>query len=147
MSLSFAAQVAAFSEKARRNASLVLREAAQTTFEAMTRRQPSASETGGSFEVGKVPVDTGSLIGTSYLAVNGQRIGSGKVAKAQSTPPDFALGLAGVEVGDEIMAGFTAAYARAVEYGHGAVEGRFFVREAAAGWQRAVDAAAAKFKD
>ena len=135
----FSAQIANFTRKVERNLDLIVKDAAQTTVAAMTERQPSVRETGGSFEIGKVPVDTGFLINSLTTALNG----GGSVVGADA----YAAVIAGMDLGDTVQAAFTAPYARVIEYGTGSMPGRFFVREAVAGWQAAVDAAVVKFGD
>ena len=66
--------------------------------------------------------------------------------------PDFAAALAGFDLGEEIVVGFTAKHARPIEYGRTTstgrvVPGRFFVRGAVQQWQRVVEANAALFRD
>lgn len=142
MADSFEAQVRNWSEKAIRNAGLVVADAAQSVFEDMSERQPSVKVTGGSFEIGKVPVDTGLLINSMVTTLNGGLLGEGADA--------YIAGLAGFELGDSITHAFTQDYAPHVEYGTANMEGRFMVREAvngAGGWQARVDASAAKFAD
>lgn len=138
MAGTFTAQVRAWSEKAIRNMELVAKDAAQTTFEQMTVRQASITET-GTFEIGKVPVDTGNLVNTQIASINGAVVNSGNV--------DYSAVIAGMGIGDTVQGAFTADYARHVEYGTANMPGRFFVREAVMRWQANVDAAAAKFKD
>lgn len=141
MAGTFAAQVRAWSEKAKRNAGLVVADAAQGVFRDMSVRQPSIKET-GTFEIGKVPVDDGILIGSLFATLNGTQIGRGETA--------YIAGLAGFELGDNVMFAFSADYAQAIEYGTVNFPGRFMVREAingAGGWQARVDASAAKFRD
>ena len=142
MTQSFSAQVRNWTEKAKRNAGLVVADAAQGVFADMSQRQPSVKETGGTFEIGKVPVDTGLLINSMLTTLNGGALGSG--------PDAYIAGLAGFELGDSIVHAFTQEYASAIEYGTGNMPGRFMVREAingAGGWQARVDASAAKFQD
>ena len=145
----FFADISRFTEKAKRNAELVVRKAAQYTFEDMTQRQPSVKETGGSFEVGKVPVDTGFLVNSTELRINGGSVAQG----GGGAPADFAAGLAGFNAGDEAEAVFTAPYARRINYGFSGTDslgraynqaGRLFVQTALSHWQQNVDRAAAE---
>lgn len=136
--LNFSAQVRGWSEKARRNAGLVLRDAAQTVSDRMTERQPSIKET-GSFEVGKVPVDTGELVQSQVTAINGSLQGSGDGAYVGT--------IAGLELGDTYFHGFQAEHAPYVENGTSKFPGRFFMREAVLPWQQIVDSSAQKFRD
>lgn len=138
----FTAQVRGWSEKAKRNADLVLREAAQTTLTQMTRRQPSIKET-GTFEIGKVPVDESELIGSQIASINGTEVAQGEV--------DYSAIIAGLDAGGVIRAVFTADHARPMEYGFttksgSQVPGRFFVRSAVQDWPSSVASAARKFQ-
>lgn len=142
MAKNFTAQVRDWSEKALRNADLVVKDAAQGVLGDMTERQASIKDT-GSFVIGKVPVDTGYLIGSQIAELNGSVVSRG----TYGTPPDYSAAVAGMELGDTVAGYFTAEYAPMVEYGTSKFPGRFFVREAISGWQARVDASAAKFKD
>lgn len=132
-----------WSAKAERNARLIVMEASEGVYNAMTERQPSVKETGGSFEVGKVPVDWGYLIGSVQIAVGGGTTGTGSPGQA----PDYIGSISGFQIGEPITAAFTADYARHVEYGTARMPGRFFVRNAVAQWPAFVAAAAARYKD
>lgn len=150
MTKSFAAQVGAWTEKAKRNTRLVVADAAQGVFEDMSQRQPSIKET-GSFVVGKVPVDTGLLISSMFAQVNGATVGQGS--------DSYVAALAGMEMGDTVRFAFSQDYAQRIEYGFVGtdslgrrydVPGRFMVREAIngeGGWQGRVDQSAGKFSD
>lgn len=146
MTQTFTAHVKQWTDRQARNMDLIAKDAIQTTFNAMTEVQPSVKDTGGGYEVGKVPVDTGYLVGTSICSLNGNVTATGHVAGHESSPPDFAMGIAGLTLGDAVVGAFTAPYARYVEYGTAKMGGRFFVRQAAQGWQANVSAAARKFK-
>lgn len=142
MTQSFAAQIRNWSEKAKRNTGLVVADAAQDVFADMSQRQPSVKETGGSFEVGKVPVDTGLLVNSMFTELNGSTVGRGSDA--------YAAGLAGFEAGDVISHNFSQSYAPHIESGTQKMAGRFMVRTAInadGGWQARVNKSAAKFKD
>ncbi|MEL7299371.1 MAG: hypothetical protein AAFM92_03215 [Pseudomonadota bacterium] len=142
MAQTFTAQVRNWSQKAKRNMGLVVADAAQGVFADMSERQPSVKETGGTFEIGKVPVDDGPLANTMQTSLNGSFVAEGSEA--------YIAGLAGFEIGDQIQHAFTRDYAPAIEYGTQHFKGRFMVREALngqGGWQARVDASAAKFKD
>lgn len=137
--LTFAAQIKDWSEKAKRNIDLVIKGSAQDVFELATRRQASVKETGGSYVEGRVPVDTGELIGSQRLTINGSVVGTGPVA--------YEAVIAGMKTGDVSVLAFTAAHARPMEYGTSRFGGRFFVRNAVQQWQRIVEMNAAQFKD
>lgn len=142
MAQRFSAQIRNWSEKAKRNASLVVAEAAQEVFRDMSERQPSVKETGGTYRIGRVPVDTGLLINSMTATLNGSATGQG--------PDAYVAALAGFEGGDSIVFAFTQEYAPAIEYGTQHFSGRFMVREAlngGGGWQARIDRAAARFQD
>lgn len=139
MAGTFTASVKDWSEKAKRNADLVVKRSIQDTAELMTRRQPSIKET-GTYEEGKVPVDTGELINSQAVSINGGVAGQGDVS--------YAAIMQGMELGDTFQAVFTAPHARPIEYGvTGKFPGRFYVREAVQQWQNTVAKNAAKLKD
>lgn len=153
-----AAEFSQWSEKAKRNVELVVKGSAQDVSEIMTRRQEAMwrADTGQqvkeTFEVGRVPVDTGELISSVVVEIGGTRRGKGQ----GKNPPDFAAAIAGFEIGQDIVVAFTAPYARRLEYGFSGddslgrtynVAGRFFVRNAVQQWRTIVGANAALFKD
>lgn len=139
MAGTFTADVRRWTEKARRNADLVVRGAAQDVCELMTRRQASITET-GTYREGFVPVDTGELIASQVVSLNGGSIGRGDVS--------YAALVMGMDAGDVLEAVFTADHARPMEYGvSGRFGGRFFVRNAVQQWPTVVQANAALFKD
>ena len=142
MTQAFTAQVRNWTEKATRNTGLVIGDAIQGVFADMSRRQPSVKETGGTFEVGKVPEDEGILINSLFGTLNGSGTGQGETA--------YIAALSGFEAGDVVGLSFSAEYAPSIEYGTSDFPGRFMVREAnngGGGWQGRIDASAAKFKD
>ena len=135
---SFSATVRGWSEKGKRNADLVARESIQDIGELMTRPVDGVTR-GAPFVVGKVPVDTGELIGSVIVQLNGSTIARGGLG----VPPDFTASLAGFDLGDTVTGAFTAPYARIVEY----KQGRYMVRNAVQNWQAVVNANAALFRD
>lgn len=156
MTQSFTASVEAWSEKAIRNAELVVKGSSVDVFEIMTRRQPSVKETGGTFVEGRVPVDEGELIGSVVVEVAGVQTGQGVVAGKNSAPPDFEASVFGMALGDDVLSAFTAPHARRLEYGFSgtdslgrtySTQGRFFVRNAIQQWETIVAQNAAIFED
>ena len=139
MTKTFSASVKEWSEKAKRNAKLVVMEASEGVYNSMTERQAGVKETGGSFVIGKVPVDTGFLANSVQVEVGSAVTGTGT--------PDFIGAISGFDIGEPIQAAFTAEYASHVEYGHGGMAGRFFVRQAINQWPAFVAAAARRYKD
>ncbi|MGI3168398.1 hypothetical protein ACRARG_04550 [Pseudooceanicola sp. C21-150M6] len=138
--ITFAASVRGWTQKATENAEHIIRGATQDVGELMTRRQASVKDTGGTFQVGFVPVDTGELINSQQVSINGGVIGQGDVS--------YAALVAGMDLGDVFEAVFTALHARPQEYGvTGKFAGRFFVRNAVQQWSVIVAQNAAQFKD
>lgn len=135
MARTFTAQMQTFADRAKEKLELVVKQSAQDVFELATTTQPGVEATGGSFEVGKVPVDTGLLINSFQIGLNG---GQGGNAGGVD------LVVAGMNLGDSVTGVFTAEYARAVEYGTSKMVGRFYVLSAANQWQAIVSRNAAK---
>jgi hypothetical protein len=88
--------------------------------------QPSVKVTGGSFEYGKIPVDTGRLRESFTVYINGRVAAQGSEAHLSALPS--------VKVGDQVTLGWTAPYSDAVEYGTPSMDGRFFATAAAERW-------------
>lgn len=86
---------------------------------------------------GRMPVDTGFLRNSLVSGLNG--------STALSGANSYVVTIAGADLGDSIFAGWTANYARHVEYGARGRAGRFFMRGAAQQWQQIVDRNAAAF--
>lgn len=151
MTQSFFASLEAAGQLIEDEMEAVFRGAVQDTSELMTRRQASVKETGGAFEIGKVPVDEGELINSQETRLNGAKIGEGEAAYEAFIEMD---------VGDIAEHVFTAPHARPMEYGfrYGAddtddgtgdvdVPGRFFVSNAVQSWSEIVDANARHIKE
>jgi len=114
----FTASIEQFALKSRQKIEAVFKESAQDVFEAAQR--PKA-------QGGNMPIDTGFLRNTFVAGINGT---------AGTTGPDaYALAIAGMELGDAIEGGWTANYARHVEYGTSRMAGSFFALRAAQQWQ------------
>lgn len=79
---------------------------------------------------GNMPVDTGFLRNSLVAGLNG--------TTGLSGPDAYVLAIAGMELGDSVMFGWTANYARYVEYGTRGRAGRFFMLSAAQEWQAIV---------
>lgn len=129
MATTFTAQVAEFARLTKEKLELVVKQSASDVFTEATQTQPGVEATGGSFEVGKVPVSTGYLINSFTIGIDG---GSG------GGRGDIALVVAGMDLGDSVVGAFTAEYGPIVEYGSATMAGRFFVTSAARQWQRIV---------
>lgn len=130
MAQSFTAAIEAFGIKTKAKAEAVLKESAQEVFALAQTPQPSVKQTGGSFEQGKIPVDTGILRNSFVSGLNGSTSLSGADA--------YTAAIAGMEIGDSIFGGWTAEYARAIEYGTENIAGRFFAGNAVRQWQAIV---------
>ncbi len=133
---SFTAQIKNWTDKAKRNADLVMKQSTTDVIAAMTTGQASVKVTGGSFDIGKIPVDTGFAINSLTSELNGSTVGVGQ--------DSYLLAIAGMELGDSVQAAFTAEYIFDLEYGNSNMPGRFFVREAVLQWQSIVDQNAAR---
>ena len=77
-----------------------------------------------------MPVDTGFLRGSLIAQLNGASVGGGSDA--------YVLAVSGMELGDSIFAGWTANYARHMEYGTSSTAGNFYMLSAAQQWQAIV---------
>lgn len=91
------------------------------------RTQPSVEQTGGSFEIGKIPVKTAEL-------VNSLNVGGAEGADAYAAP------IAGYRLGQMLSFRWTAPHAAPIEYGFtvGArsVAGRLYVTTAVGKFQK-----------
>lgn len=134
MTANFVAQIRAFNEKATRNVGLVVLGAIQDVAELMSVPRDGIVR-GAPFQEGVVPVDMGQLISSLVVDINGGVTGQG----AGEQPPDYSAALVGFEIGDTVTVAFTAPYARVIEYGKGAVPGRFSTRNAVQQWQTIAD--------
>ena len=133
---SFQAQLRAFENLTKKKMELIVKASAQDVFSAAQTPQPSVKETGGSFEVGKVPVDLGDLRRSFVSGINGQSVGQGDEA--------YILAITGAELGDTIEGGWTAEHAPAIEYGTDTIAPRAYMRTNAGRWQEFVTANARK---
>jgi hypothetical protein len=135
---SFAAQVKAWGEKAKRNTTLVFRESVQSLARDLTYNTPLVtSNLRRSLMSSTVAMPT---------VKDGSFLGSDTSGQTEFT-------IAGLEVGDTFYLGFQAKYARRVNYGFTGTDilgrnynqsGQFFVEATAAKWQSFVNAAVAR---
>lgn len=146
MAGTFTASIRGFSEKAKRNIELVVKQSAQDVFEiaqtpvGSSAVKPKKAKIGvAPFIEGRLPVDTGFLRNSFIATINGSQVSSGEDA--------YVLAIASFELGDVIFGGWGASYALEVEYGANGVPPRFFMRGAAQQWQSIVNANAAKLRD
>ena len=117
----FEAQVSAFVAKTKQRVEAVFKASAQEVFS--IAQTPVA-------QGGNMPVDTGFLRNSLVAGLNGTTSLTG--------PDSFVLAIASAELGDTIQGGWTANYARYVEYGTRGRPGRRFAGQAAAQWQAIV---------
>lgn len=91
---------------------------------------------------GRLPVDTGFLRASLLASTSSMpAISPGAVpveGKRYTVGEQVELTIAGLTLGQPFYAGYTAAYAAAMEYGSGSLAPYAFVRTAAQGWQQIV---------
>lgn len=117
MAQSFAAQLKDFADLTSAKLELVVKQSAQDMFS--DAQSPKALG-------GNLPVDTGFLRNSFVSALNGQGTVTG--------PDAYVMAIAGMELGDSVFGGWTAEYARHVEYGTSKMAGSFFALRAAQNW-------------
>lgn len=117
----FTAQIKAFADKSKEKVEAVIKQSAQEVFS--IAQTPKA-------QGGRMPVDTGFLRNSLIAQLNGATVSGGADA--------YTLAIAGAESGDTIFAGWTANYARYMEYGTSRTPGNFYMLSAAQQWQAIV---------
>lgn len=140
-SLSFAAQVDRWTRRSEQRMLAVFREASEEVISQMQNN---------------VPVDTGFLRSSLQVGVNTEPVKADKPNPKNSVPQYVStvasLVIMGAQLGDKIVASYSANYAPHVEYGTKNKDGtqrmypRAFVRRAAAQWQRIVKETIVKAK-
>lgn len=141
-SLSFEFQVDEFVRKTKERMTGVFRESSQRVI--ATMQEPVGAG-------GNMPIDTGFLrasliVSKENLARIDPSSRPAKDSKHAWNESVAVVTIASAEIGDKIFAGYTAAYAGHQEYGTSKMEGRAFVRSAAAQWQNIVDGVVAELK-
>lgn len=136
MRKTFSASVDAFAQKTKRRLRMVLQDSTFDLLEAAQTSQPSVKITGGSFEIGKIPVDESTLIRSLASELNGTGFG-------QPSEASFELVVALMQPGDIARFAWTAEHAMAIEMGWETstgkqVGGRHFVGANAARWSEIV---------
>lgn len=109
MAKSLKAQLDDFTRKTARRMRYVAVNSFQDVMEAVQTPQPSVKRTGGTFEIGKIPVDEADLINSLIAGLNGHYGNAG--------PDAYVTALAGMEIGDTVHFTWTAPYARRIESG------------------------------
>lgn len=122
----FTAQIKAFADRTQEKIEAVVKQSAQEVFS--IAQTPKA-------QGGRMPVDTGFLRNSLIASLNGSTVGGGADA--------YVLAVAGAELGDTIFAGWTANYARFMEYGTSKTPANFFMLSAAQQWGAIVERNAA----
>ena len=117
----FTAQIKAFTDRAKEKMDAVVKQSAQEVYS--IAQTPKARG-------GRMPVDTGFLRNSLVAELNGGTVAGGADA--------YTLAVAGMELGDTVFAGWTAEYARHMEYGTSKTPGNFYMLSAAQQWQAIV---------
>lgn len=140
MSAGFAAQVDAWVRETEARMTAVFRQSAQEVVGEMQR--PVG-------EGGRMPVDTGFLRSSLQVSLNGAPVPATRENPGgiHGAPDVASLVISGAELGDRIVASYSANYAPAVEYGARGRPPRGFVRGAAQQWQSIVRRVAQRLKD
>lgn len=121
MSGTFTAQIKGFTDRTKEKLEAVIKTSAQEVFS--IAQTPKA-------QGGRMPIDTGRLWNSLIAELNGARVTGGNDA--------YVMAVAGMELGDTVFAGWTAAYARHQEYGTSKMAGNFYMLSAAQQWQAIV---------
>lgn len=118
---SFTAQIKAFTDRAKEKMETVVKQSAQEVFS--IAQTPKA-------QGGRMPVDTGFLRNSLVAELNGSTVAGGADA--------YVMAVAGMDLGDTVFAGWTANYARHMEYGTSRTPGNHYMLAAAQQWQAIV---------
>ncbi len=129
MAKSFEASVSKWVEKTKGATEAVFKQSAQEVF-SVAQKPVGAG--------GNMPVVTGFLRGSLQTGLNG--------AAGVEGEDSYVAVIAGAQLGDEIVGGWTAVYARLVELGFGNRKGRFFMNLAVQQWQSIVSRIGAEAK-
>jgi hypothetical protein len=138
--LNFAAQVDKFVRQTDQRMTAVFRESAQRVIAEM--QTPVGAG-------GNMPIDTGFLRASLQVGVNTEPVPANRPNPGLPvgySPNVASLAIAGAEIGDTIVASYSAVYAPHVEYGSGNRPPRRFVGSAAARWQAIVQKVTAELK-
>lgn len=144
MAKTFAAQVAAFARKTKRDMRYVAAEAIQDVVEAAQTTQLGITRGAANFEEGKIPVGlTSDLVNSLVSSIDGGAAGQGAAS--------YTTVIAGMELGDRLTFAWTQEYAMRIEAGFTGTDakgrqynqpGRHYVGANAARFQEFVDARA-----
>lgn len=137
--LNFAAEVSAWVREKEILVRQIFRESAQEVVEEM--QTPVG-------EGGRLPIATGFLRSSLQVSLNSEPVPATRENPGGShgAPNAASLVIGGAEIGDRIVASYSAVYAPAVEYGARGRPPRGFVRGAAQRWQSIVREVAQRLK-
>lgn len=131
--LDFAAQVGAWARETDQRMTAVFRASAQDVISTM--QTPVGAG-------GNMPVDTGFLRSSLQVSLNAEPVPAALPNPNPNVPVAYtdvaSLVIAGAEIGDRVVASYSAVYAPVIEYGGGNRQPRRFVALAAAQWQSIV---------
>ena len=112
----FSASVRQHADMTKSELRWVAAEAIQDVVQAAQTPQPSVKVTGGSFEIGKIPVDTSDLIKSLESRINGGAVGAGEAS--------YSVAIAGFEVGDALEFAWVSDHALPMEHGFAHTNGK-----------------------
>lgn len=139
MTKTFAAQLKDFADLTKQNMKYVATQSIQDVLRAAQTTQPGVRQTGGSFEVGKIPVETSELVNSL-------------TSEGVTGPESYVTAIANMEIGDVLEFAWTAPHSLPMELGFTAangreVPGRFFVSTNAAKFSEFVAAREAEVRE
>lgn len=139
MTKTFAAQLKDFADLTKQNMKYVATQSIQDVLRAAQTTQPGVRQTGGSFEVGKIPVETSELVNSL-------------TSEGVTGPASYVTAIANMEIGDVLEFAWTAPHSLPMELGFTAangreVPGRFFVSTNAAKFSEFVAAREAEVRE
>ena len=140
--LQFAADIERWAEATEAKLRAVFRMSAQDVIEVMQEVGPSKTNP-ASTGTGRMPVATGFLRASLRVQLNADPPPANVAnpnpdGRYSFNPAAATLVINQAEIGDRVTAGFTANYARAVNYGTSKMSGYHFVEYASGQWQQIV---------
>jgi hypothetical protein len=132
----FSAGIKRYAEATKAQMRAILQDSLFDVLEAAQTPQPGVEATGGSFEVGKIPVVSSDLIRSLVSELNGTGFGA-------AAEMSYELVIAGMDLGDTAKFAWTSDHARPIEYGWTTstgheVGGRHYVGANAERWETIV---------
>lgn len=140
--LQFAADIERWAEATEAKLRAIFRMSAQDVIEVMQEVGPSKANP-SSTGTGRIPVDRGFLRASLKVQLNADPPPANVAnpnpdGRYSFNPAAATLVINQAEIGDRVTAGFTANYARAVNYGTSKMSGYHFVEYASGQWQQIV---------